>query len=72
MNQNMDGRQSRGETRLGARSKQRNVGDQMMETPIGLRNILNSGDRSFSGFAPERNNIRKIVELERDMRALKT
>ena len=72
MSHNKDGRQPEVAPNLGARSKQTYNDDQQLETPIGLRNILaRSGDRSFSGFAPERNNMRKIIELERDMRALK-
>ena len=29
------------------------------------------GDRDFSGFAPERTNLRRILELEKELRSMK-
>ena len=47
-----------------------------METPAGLRRLTDrspdrSGDRSFLGFAPDESNMKKVIEMERELRSLR-
>ena len=43
-----------------------------LETPLGLRNLGESGDsRGFSGFLPDRGNMRRLVGVESEIRLLK-
>ena len=55
-----------------ARIRDVNIARQDLETPLGMRRLTDSsGGRSFSGFMQERGNVRRIVEMEREIRALK-
>ena len=44
----------------------------VIETPVGLRQLVEaSGERDFSGFREERGNMRRIINVERELRCMK-
>ena len=57
----------------GAISRRQNVNKRLIETPVGLRKILDMGSEGsdFSGFKEEKTNMRRIVNVEKEVRCMK-
>ena len=52
-------------------SKPIGAGVSVIETPMGLRRLMESDGRDFSGFREEKGTMRRVISVEREMRNMR-